>query len=271
MFPSRVENQTTHMSARNYTFGDTDEASARLRLLAELYEPETRRLLERGAVQPRLAIDLGCGPGWSTRLLHDVLKPVRTVGYDASERFIVEARRNHSPALEFHVQDVVLAASYIPQPEVFLCRFLLTHLSSIGEALAAWANAAKPSALLFIHETESLQTENPVLDRYYELVALLQAHYGQTLYVSGLLEAFVEQSGWKIIESERPILEKAAQKMAGLHLPNLRTWRNDEYAKKSLDAIEIEALETSLSRIVSGEENAGVVVNAARQIIARRK
>jgi trans-aconitate 2-methyltransferase len=260
------------MTARNYTFGDTDEASVRLRRLAQLYEPPTRELLLRGralVTSPGLAIDLGCGPGWSTQLLDEVLRAKRTIGIDASERFVGEARRNHGAKLEFRVQDVVRAT--LPErPDALLCRFLLTHLSDAGEALAAWAGASAPGAILFIHETESLATENAAVDRYYELVGLLQQHYGQALYVGGLLEALVGQNGWEIVESERVTLKKPLRKMAELHLANLRTWREDEFARQRFDKREIDALEASLGRIVDGEDEAGVVVNVARQIIARR-
>jgi len=52
----------------SYTFGDHEEASRRLRSLAELYEQETRGLLELAldSGEPhtfRLAVDLDCGPG----------------------------------------------------------------------------------------------------------------------------------------------------------------------------------------------------------------
>jgi SAM-dependent methyltransferase len=260
------------MVTQNYTFGDTDEASVRLRRLAELYEPETRELLTRGRVgSSQVAVDLGCGPGWSTQLLRDALKPERTIGLDASERFIAEAIRNHGAQLEFRVHDVARAPFPVLQPDVLFCRFLLTHLAAAGEALSVWANAAAPQGTLFIHETESLETDNRTLDRYYELVGLLQQHYGQTLHVGALLEAFVKQSGWTIIESERRAIEKPAQRMAELHFSNLRAWRNDEYARKSFDAGELDSLEASLDEIASGKRNAGTVVNAARQIIARRE
>ena len=58
--------------------------------------------------------------------------------------------------------------------------------------------------------------------------------------------------------------------MAGLHLANLRTRRRDDYARRVFDPAEIAALEASLERIASGHEPAGVVINAARQIVARR-
>ena len=58
--------------------------------------------------------------------------------------------------------------------------------------------------------------------------------------------------------------------MAGLHLANLRTWRDDEYAQRAFDSGEIAGLEASLERIASRREDGGVVLNTARQIIAQR-
>src|SRR5438874_5434719 len=102
------DEEAREAGANKYTFGDNLRASARLRRLAEIYEPESRELLRRSGVSaPRLAVDLGCGPGWSTRLLQDALRPARTVGLDASAVFIEEARARHGADLEFQVHDIV--------------------------------------------------------------------------------------------------------------------------------------------------------------------
>lgn len=61
------------MAENRCTSGDTDEASARLRRLAELSESETGDLLLRDAA--------------------------RTTGFDASARYIDKARRNHGTKL----------------------------------------------------------------------------------------------------------------------------------------------------------------------------
>ena len=258
------------MTRDNYTFGDNRQASARLRRLAQLYEPETRDLLQRGGVHaPPLAIDLGCGPGWSTRLIHDVLNPSRTVGLDASECYLAEARGNHGSTLEFQVHDVVRTPFLVSAPDVLFCRFLLTHLRSVGHVLTSWANIAGPGALLFVHETESMEAEHPTLHRCYDLVAQLQHHYGQTLLVATILEASFENTGWRLVESKRRILEKSANHMAELHLANLQTWRHDEYASRLFDSSEIDSMEASMDRMAHGMESGGVVVNAARQIIAQ--
>jgi trans-aconitate 2-methyltransferase len=255
----------------NYTFGDNDRASARLRRLAELYEPESRDLLARcGSSAPRLAVDLGCGPGWSTRLVRDVLAPVRTVGVDASERYVAEARRRHGGDIEFEVCDVTRSPFPVEAPDLLVCRFLLTHLRDTKAVLDVWAENAAPGARLLVHETESLASDHPALRRYYELISALQAHYGQALHIGARLDACFAQTKWRIAESRRVLLEKPAASMAELHLANIRTWRQDAHARRALDAREIDRLDASLERIAKGEEAGGVVVNAARQIFAVR-
>jgi hypothetical protein len=52
-------------------------------------------------------------------------------------------------------------------------------------------------------------------------------------------------------------------------LANIRSWRHDKYASQSFDAGEMDLLEASLMRIASGMEDAGIVLNTARQIIAQ--
>jgi hypothetical protein len=82
-----ANNAGAYSESMAYTFGDNQEASRRLRRLAEVYEPETRDLLN--AVSSvcyghrfELALDLGCGPGWSTHLIEATLSPKRIIGLE---------------------------------------------------------------------------------------------------------------------------------------------------------------------------------------------
>lgn len=258
-----------------YTFGDNEQAGRRLRLLADLYEPETRGLLELAEdsdrpSSPRLAVDLGCGPGWSTHLLSSVLHPQRTVGLDSSDRYVAEASANH-PNLEFFRHDILQTPFPVHAPDLLLCRFLLTHLPSPQAALQTWAEAAAPHAILLIHETEEIDSANPTLHRYYELLSQMQRHYSQRLNVGATLDNCFAATPWRVRQSQRLVLEKPAREMAQLHLPNLRTWGRNDYASQAFDRRELDNLETALDSIASGASPASVVRNTARQIVAVRR
>jgi trans-aconitate 2-methyltransferase len=154
--------------------------------------------------------------------------------------------------------------------DLVVCRFLLTHLSSPAAAIRAWAEMAALGALLVVHETEKLEASDPVLTRYYEMVGQMQRHHGQELNVGTMLDGCFKSSGWSVVHSESVLLEKSAQAMAELHLPNLRTWGKNEFAMQAFDRDEVAALETALGRIASGLQRAEPVRNTARQIVARR-
>lgn len=294
------------MSDRDtYTFGDDDVASRRLARLAALYDHETRALVARAtrrssearsiqrapevadrrsegcaehdvleerthrslpARPPALALDLGCGPGWSTRLIHEVAGASRTVGIDSSDRYIAEARRRH-PALEFVMADV---ADVLPiaGADLIVSRFLLTHLARPTEALTAWAAGAAPGARLALHETEGLASSHPALTRYYELLGALQTHHGQVLYIGALLDSALAATPWRVVDSRAVVLDKPIAAMAELHVANLRTWRNDPYARDHFDPHELNDLDAALDALATGRDTAPPVENLARQIIA---
>src|SRR3954454_23113302 len=69
-----------------YAYGDNDLAARRLELVASVFEKPSRRLLNRASQRlaraAGVAVDLGCGPGLSTRLVHDVIGARHTVGLD---------------------------------------------------------------------------------------------------------------------------------------------------------------------------------------------
>lgn len=78
----------------DYAFGDNEIARRRLMLLAEVFNPSSRPLLvEHVPPRAHLVLDLGCGPGATTRLVAEVTGADRTVGLDSSSSFLAAARR----------------------------------------------------------------------------------------------------------------------------------------------------------------------------------
>ncbi|WP_238428624.1 OsmC family protein [Frankia nepalensis] len=75
-----------------YAFRDTEAAARRLAVVSEVFDPGSRAFV--AAHRPadvRLAADLGCGPGHTTRMLAGATGAARTVGLDVSAAFLAAA------------------------------------------------------------------------------------------------------------------------------------------------------------------------------------
>ena len=70
------------------------------RFLKERTQPAIDLANHIGLSEPRNAIDIGCGPGNSTRVLADRYPQMQVTGADFSEDMLAQARANH-PELQF--------------------------------------------------------------------------------------------------------------------------------------------------------------------------
>ena len=257
------------MTTQNhYTFGDNDQAARRLALLAQTYEPVSRRLLERFS-PPNLdvAFGFGGGLGQTTCLVRGATRALRTIGLEASERYLEQARAGAPPGVEFMREDVTAPSAAVPPAGLVFSRFLLTHVSDAAAALRAFRAFLRPGARLLLQETADMASAHPALARYYELVGELQAHYGQLLYVGRMLESFAEQAAYRIVHSATQSFEQPARTMAEIHLSNLRTWRTDAFAQRTFERAEVDDLEAHLAAIAGGSEQAAPVAIALGELV----
>ena len=108
----------------SYTFGDSDLASRRLEVLAETFAGSSSEFMRRSInARPRLAVDLGCGPGYSTQLLASILNPEHTAGLDNSEKFLAHAKAKASTSVSFHLHDITKAPFPTGRCDVMFSRF----------------------------------------------------------------------------------------------------------------------------------------------------
>jgi len=257
-------------TSNHYTFGENDLAAQRLAYLAAAYERPSREFLSAWGIEnAEHAIDLGCGPGYTSLLLRHVLSPRLVTGIDASDKLLSHARLR-APSITFIRHDVTRAPFPCAGADVLFCRFLLTHLHEPDTAVRAWSVAAKPGARLLIQETATLESDEPVIRRYYELVAALQSGYGQSLHVGADLDRCLGQDGWAILSSELVVIEQDVSVMARLHALNIRTWSQDALALRSFDSREIADVQSGLEDIATGKQTARSVRNTLRQLVAVR-
>ncbi len=267
---SQVEHGGRTEMSRRYAFGDSDTAAIRLAVVAKVFEPATREFLETLDLgTPGLVIDLGCGPGYTTALLAEVLRPLRTIGLDVSPPFLDRARRDR-PTLEFLVHDVTALPFPVGPPDLLFCRYLLTHLEDPVGWIARWGTSLPPGGLLALEEPEEIHTSSPVFSTYLEIVDEMLQSQANQLYVGRDLDR----------APAPPPLVKRASRLGELRVSpvdaatmfslNLQTWKQHPFVRKHRSAAEVSRLERDLAGIRDGEAEGVELVWNLRQLVYER-
>jgi trans-aconitate 2-methyltransferase len=253
-----------------YTFGDSDLAARRLASLAAVYRTSSERFITHCCdAPPERAIDLGCGPGHSTELLSSVTGAKLTIGVDSSEQHLSRARASAPPNIEYVQHDLRSGVVPVAKAQLVFERFLLTHLAEPAQRLAEFAELLAPGGTLLVQETSSLESDDPTLSRYYELVGAFQAHYRQTLYIGRELPQLAERANLRSVRFEQDCFEPSAATMAELHALNLRTWGRDPAAISLFGSDTLSELELELDEIVRGDRPSAAVRASTGLLVVR--
>lgn len=128
-----------------------DERVARYQALF-VWRPEQAQLLAPAGIEPGHAVlDFGCGPGYMTRAIADMVGPEgRAVGVDINARFVADANdRDDNPA---HLTYVQLDGASVPLPEASMDRVLaknvLEYVPSLRDTLAELKRVLRPGGRL---------------------------------------------------------------------------------------------------------------------------
>jgi trans-aconitate 2-methyltransferase len=250
-----------------YLFGDTDAAAVRLELLARVYQESTRAFLARaaGSARFRLVLDLGCGPGFTTRLIADTVRCDRLIGLDASASFTKLARANAGERMSFFEHDITAIPFPTECANLIFARFLLTHLRNPDLVVAKWATQLEQDGLLLLEETESIRTAHPVFARYLAIVEAMLASQSNSLYAGGLVASLDSPGGLKSVVSELRRLPVRNSDAARLFALNLNTWKDSEFVRTNYSRDSILELEQALTEIAVTESSAREIEWRMRQ------
>ena len=217
----------------NYTFGDDASARERLRLVASAYEPVSRQFIAGAAeVQVETAVDLGCGPGYSTALLGDVVRPRALVGVDASEQFLDGARRL-VPRATFVAHDVTEAPLPSTPADLIYARLLLAHLPDPAAAAELWREQLTPGGRLLVEDLEGIDAPSGALRRYEEVSTEMVRRGGGVMYAGAELKGLGGRTAPVTVPAELA---------ARIYLFNVRRWRDDPaQAERHHSLLELEA------------------------------
>jgi SAM-dependent methyltransferase len=239
----------------SYRFGVDQSAAERLRLVAEAYEPVSRRFLTANAPShPNVALDIGCGPGFTTELLGQVSQPNSIFGIDSSERFIAIAR-TRIPAAQFVTHDV----TDVPLPgapaDVIYARLLLAHLPAPEALVRQWQSQLTTEGQLLIEDLDSVSNPVGPLHDYEDISARIVRSGGGLMYAGALLSHL----GGTVV----PVTVPGAT-AALIYLFNVRHWSTS--TRLPVDVDELRELERGLVRL-SGEDDGTTVSWNVRQLV----
>jgi trans-aconitate 2-methyltransferase len=249
-----------------YTYGDSLAAAERLRMV-ETVAATTRSFLVRNAPwRPLLAVDLGCGPGYTTRLLHETVGAARTVGLDRSESFVELARRTNSrPGMTFMRHDVSETPLPTGPADLLFARLLLAHLQQADALVRRWVSSVAPGGVVLLDELEEVASDEPAIRTYLDEVAIpVVRAQGAELMAGPRLHAMPDPPGLERLADSvvtlRPPVAISAR-IFGLNLAVL-TERGEIGPRPDLAQ--------DLAAIAEGDRRAHPVIWQMRQIAFRR-
>jgi ubiquinone/menaquinone biosynthesis C-methylase UbiE len=257
---------------QQYLFGDTNIAAQRLKVLAEVFANSTTAFLTRVAgANPRLTVDLGCGPGYCTHMLATMLRPARTVGLDNSKHFLSHARQSETEDVSFRLHDVTSVPFPVDSTDLAYCRFLLSHLTGPGEVVASWTTQLHPKGQLVIEEVEAIQTSNPTFTTYLGIVEAMLADQNSCLYVGPAVARFCTDAGLVPRVSQVKRFPVPNDRAATMFFLNLQSWRNQPFVHANFGKQEIARLEERLREIAADDNGRSEIKWDLRQVAFTRR
>jgi trans-aconitate 2-methyltransferase len=249
-----------------YTYGDSDLAAERLGLIAATFEPTTRAFLEAaGMAQPSVALDLGCGPGLTTRLVHATLGAERTIGVDASSAYVGRASVRAPEGVTFVERDVTrLPLPGAPAGAIY-ARLLLAHLADPPAVVASWTTQLAPGGVLLLDDLEAIETDEPACRAYLDEVAVpVVRSQGGVLLVGPALHAMADPPVTQRTHDEVASFTPSAATSARIFAMNLAVLtERGEIAPRPDLAAELDA-------VASGRVHGEPVTWRMRQLALRR-
>ena len=248
-----------------YTYGVSDLAAKRLEAIAKVFNPPAVSFIRTFVENPvQSGIDLGCGPGFTTRMLSEALQCNKIFGLDITEHFLSLAK-GRFPQFQFLKHDVT-RTPFPVKAEVIYSRLLLSHLPSPVALVNRWTRELPPKGLLFIEEIESIETGIPVFQKYLAANEGLVASQGAELSPGKTLAA--GQYDCRVICNEGFTLPVANRDAASWFYPNTITiWEAEEYIRNCLSETERREISAELLEITNAPDDRSEITWQVRRLV----
>jgi len=249
----------------SYAFGDTATAEQRLDIVASVFDAPSRAFLASMVTEPpRLACDLGCGPGNTTRMIGEATGALRVTGLDASEAFVRSAAARGAGDYR-----VWAAGSPLPVagPDLIYARLLLAHLPDAPRVAATWASQLSPGGQLLLEEVERIDTGSPVFAEYLAMTVERVRTSGADMFAGPLLASLPLADGFRLTHDRVVAHPVAAADAAAMFLLNLSVWR--DWGTEAFGRSAVARIERSLAEIRAGRAAAEITWQLRQVAVSR--
>lgn len=251
-----------------YTFGTDKIGENRLKSIAYFFNPLAKKFIKKHlGYDINNAIDLGCGPGFTTKMLSEIINCNNIIGFDNSRNFIKTAKLKYNN-LKFILYDV----TKIPFPikaDLMYCRFLLSHLPDVLSVVNNWIEELNKNGKIFIDEVEDVITEKNIFKRYLKINSDLIKSQNAKLFIGKIL-ANMKYNG-KIIQNTCNILPVNNWQAASWFYPNsISIWEKEKYILNNISKNERKEIASGLKNIMESKDNKSDIVWKMRRIVVMK-
>lgn len=142
------------VAERDYVLGTHDDEVARLGLQHRVWRPRALDAWRRaGFTVGQTLLDLGCGPGWASFDLADIVgADGQVVGVDRSRRFLDFLRSRKVPQIEAREIDLDVDDLQIRDADGVWARWVFAFVKNPHDLVERVHRALKPGGILVAHE-----------------------------------------------------------------------------------------------------------------------
>ena len=267
------------MADRDYILGTEDEEIDRLGLQHRVWRPRMLDAFRRAGIGPgRTVLDVGCGPGWASVDLAELVGPSgRVIALERSQRFLdslaARARRHGVDNIEARAVDVSEEGLGESLADVAWCRWLLSFVARPRDTIAGIARALKPGGVAIFHEyadygSWQAMPRSAELDRFRDLVMRSWRDNGGEPDIALDLPTWAAAEGLELVAA-RPLIEIVSRDDLVWQWPAAFMAVNSQrlHALGYLDADEAARLATTLDRLPAG---ALLITPLVAEVIVRK-
>jgi len=257
------------MNNTRYTFGTNDTAANRLERLAGIFNPHSSEFIRSQVKRPvASAIDIGCGPGFTTHMLSMSVNSKEVYGMDNSEEFLVKAMDRFGDCI--FIRHDVKRTPFPVKADMIYMRFVLSHMPDPVRLINMWVNEINEGGMVLMEEMEDIHTEIDVFNEYLAVNRGLVASSGADLFVGATLAEGRYDADIVLNECiELPVRNKDA---AGMFYPNtISIWEKERFVLENYPSGYRKDISERLKGIMDSNDRKVGITWKMRRIVLRNR